>query len=355
MKKNLLLLTAVLLITSLSKAQSTPPCPFFDLVLEVWDYTKGAGPNINGDKDVFCWASPGHTHLSPENVYWMEVNNYDYNGRDWEFPMYDDGTGHEYGNGWVEKRDDVWIYYFKMSTTQGSVNWTPYTYSSNREKIYTWFDYVGDGIIDNEGLRSNLKATIGPNGEIGGQYRLIIKENANTTMKLVTKAPEGTQTVYINALYPDSDDAELLPMNYDESLNAFTIDIDGNRIPNATVLSYSYYLENDWFNGISEVDLNGEYVNRELFYVGGTTVQESIINWDGWEPNSIDSPISDKASINVSRNLVSVNNAKSVQIFTLDGIMVDNQPSVDGFYQTTLSNGLYLIKADNNVSKLVVK
>ena len=57
----------------------------------------------------------------------------------------------------------------------------------------------------------------------------------------------------------------------------------------------------------------------------------------------------------IRRNLVSVNNAKSVQIFTLDGIMVDNQPSVDGFYQTTLSNGLYLIKADNNVSKVVVK
>ena len=357
MKKNYLLLMTALLISSFCKAQDTPPQPFFDLVLEVWDYTKGAGPNIQGEKDVFCWASPGHTGGSPENLYWEKVNNYNYNGRGWEFPMYDEGSGHDCGNGWVEKRDDVWVYYFKMSTTQGSVSWVPYTYSSSRNKIYSWFQYSGDGISDGEGniFNSNLKATIGPNGEIGGQYRLIIKENANTTMKLTAKAPKGTQTVYINALYPDSDDAELLPMTYDSSSDAFTIEIDGNRIPNATVLTYAYYLDNDWMFGASEVDENNEYVNRELLYVGGTTVNENIYNWDGWEPSGVELQNGDKILVNISDNVLTISKAKSVQIFTSNGIEVENHPSIEGTYQTTLSKGFYLVKTNLDVHKVIIK
>lgn len=357
MKKKSLLLMTALLIFSFCKAQDTPPQPFFDLVLEVWDYTKGTGYGIQGDKDVYCWASPGHTGGSPENLYWEKVNNYNYNGRDWEFPMYDDGSGHEYGNGWVEKRDDVWIYYFKMSTTQGAVSWVPYTYSSGRQKIANYFTYSGDGIDDGEEgeYNTNLKATIGANGEIGGQYKLILKENTNTTMKLITKAPKGTEHVYINALYPDSDDAELLPMTYDNSLDAFTIEIDGNRVPNATVLTYVYYLDNDWMFGASEVDENNEYVNRELIYIGGTTVNETIYNWDGWEVSGVKPQFANKTFINVSNNTLTINNANSVQIFTSNGIEIDNQTSIEGIYQISLAKGFYLIKADNEVHKIIIQ
>lgn len=334
MKKNyFLLLLAFIGFTFTLQAVS--------VTLKVIDETGGVVSNPDGenkDMNLYTWLSDNLKAQNPRTP------------SDWWYPMYNASGVTPNGNLTLEEGVLTWE--ITIQATEGEYEWNP------GAKSLGW-NNINPGMVVWEG--GNPKFQVAADGTITGITEIVIEAQQQFyegTMTLLVKVAPGVDNVYVRGLYGDW--GTPLGMTYNDTEKAWLYTIDGTKIPVGNIQSYKYYYGTESWDEVEAKEdgsQRGEGEDRTLEYEQDGIVRDEVPRWYGIAASVYDYPSASKAyEISVNDGNLQINGTfNSVQIYSVSGALLESVNISDYYINTGLSQGIYLLRVDNAVEKIMIK
>lgn len=215
----------------------------FPVTLKVVDKTKGEVTNDtndanNNEANIFVWLDDNLKALNPTKT------------NEWWWPMYNDASFTNFTNGVLNKTADAWEWTLPLQVSPGTYEWNPHAKSlgwkSINEGMYTY------------GATNNLSFTVGANGELGGDYELVIDPSSQQKFSITLKVIDYTKGEMTDAPGTWAQDANIIAW-VTESINPMF------GKPNS----------NFWFYGFYDKTVNWENSGTMVTYPDGKLIKDS--------------------------------------------------------------------------------
>ncbi len=181
-------------------------------------------------------------------------------------------------------------------------------------------------------------------------FKAIFDPDKTGTINITATVPAGTDSVWIMG--------DFLGWNMDNAMKA-TKNLDGTfsfAIPMVMSIEYRLYNKPDWgYPEVGEADPAKELPNRSAVYPADANTNITV--W-GWLKNISGLPLInfDEYKVYSKDNRVVVEGVKSaVRVFDMSGRMIESQVINGTFSSRNLSSGLYILRVDDAVTKIVVQ